>query len=150
MGRRRSAPGRVPTYNITDDFNIALQIQPNILVCLSLWTWAQCQYHGHKRNLTKTRLLRRRYCHNPWRDRSGTRLCTPSGRQTRPGVGGYTNGYSRGSPFSREVFSVITLTYTRRARMLVCRLSLRCWMLVEISLLLSLLSFSAALVHWGL
>lgn len=36
-------------YNIADNYNIALQVQPNILVFLSLWTWAQCQYYGRKR-----------------------------------------------------------------------------------------------------
>ncbi|KAG7044344.1 pq loop repeat protein [Colletotrichum scovillei] len=35
-------------YNIADDFNIALQIQPNILIFLSLWTWFQCKYYGDK------------------------------------------------------------------------------------------------------
>ena len=33
-------------YNIADNFNIALQIQPNILIFLSIWTWAQCKYYG--------------------------------------------------------------------------------------------------------
>jgi hypothetical protein len=33
-------------YNIADDFNVALQIQPNILIALSLVTWAQCKYYG--------------------------------------------------------------------------------------------------------
>ncbi|KAK1709755.1 hypothetical protein CaCOL14_012082 [Colletotrichum acutatum] len=35
-------------YTIADDFNIALQIQPNILMFLSLWTWFQCKYYGNK------------------------------------------------------------------------------------------------------
>ncbi|KAK5215928.1 hypothetical protein LTS03_011392 [Exophiala xenobiotica] len=35
-------------YNIVDDFNIALQVQPNILIFLSLWTWSQCKYYGEK------------------------------------------------------------------------------------------------------
>lgn len=39
-------------YNIADDYNIALQVQPNILIFLSLFTWAQCQYYGKKRALT--------------------------------------------------------------------------------------------------
>lgn len=33
-------------YNIADDFNVALQIQPNILIFLSLVTWSQCKYYG--------------------------------------------------------------------------------------------------------
>jgi hypothetical protein len=32
-------------YNIVDDFNIALQIQPNILILLSLFTWSQCKHY---------------------------------------------------------------------------------------------------------
>lgn len=36
-------------YNIADDYNIALQIQPNILIFLSLLTWAQCLYYGRRR-----------------------------------------------------------------------------------------------------
>ncbi|KAF2266029.1 PQ loop repeat protein-like protein [Lojkania enalia] len=35
-------------YNIADDFNIALQIQPNILIFLSLLTWSQCKYYGEE------------------------------------------------------------------------------------------------------
>lgn len=35
-------------YNIANDFNTALQIQPNILIFLSLWTWGQCQHYGHE------------------------------------------------------------------------------------------------------
>ncbi|KAK7756485.1 hypothetical protein SLS62_001319 [Diatrype stigma] len=33
-------------YNIVGGFNIALQVQPQILTSLSLATWAQCQYYG--------------------------------------------------------------------------------------------------------
>lgn len=33
-------------YSLSQDFNIALQIQPHILILLSLITWAQCQYYG--------------------------------------------------------------------------------------------------------
>lgn len=39
-------------YNLVENFNIALQIQPHILIFLSLITWAQCQYYGEKRNAT--------------------------------------------------------------------------------------------------
>ncbi|SPO05768.1 related to membrane protein [Cephalotrichum gorgonifer] len=35
-------------YNLVQDFNIALQIQPHILIFLSLVAWAQCQYYGAK------------------------------------------------------------------------------------------------------
>lgn len=38
-------------YNIADDYNIALQVQPNILIFLSLFTWGQCQYYGKKQAL---------------------------------------------------------------------------------------------------
>jgi hypothetical protein len=32
-------------YNIAEDFNIALRIQPQILTLLSLVTWIQCFYY---------------------------------------------------------------------------------------------------------
>src|SRR5436190_23175781 len=32
-------------YNIVEDFNIALRIQPQILTLLSLITWVQCYYY---------------------------------------------------------------------------------------------------------
>ncbi|KAG9230056.1 G protein-like protein-coupled receptor : PQ-loop [Amylocarpus encephaloides] len=35
-------------YNITGDFNIALQIQPQILTVLSLVTWIQCYHYDDK------------------------------------------------------------------------------------------------------
>lgn len=33
-------------YNIVKEFNVALQIQPQILTFLSLVTWGQCLYYG--------------------------------------------------------------------------------------------------------
>ena len=33
-------------YNIVENFNVALQIQPQILTFLSLVTWAQCKYYS--------------------------------------------------------------------------------------------------------
>ncbi|RMY17015.1 hypothetical protein D0866_13589 [Hortaea werneckii] len=36
-------------YNIVQDFNYALQVQPNILIFLSLVAWAQCKYYGETR-----------------------------------------------------------------------------------------------------
>ena len=33
-------------YNIVEEFNIALRVQPQILTFLSLLTWAQCLYYG--------------------------------------------------------------------------------------------------------
>ena len=35
-------------YNIVENFNIALCIQPQILTFLSLTTWVQCKYYGSK------------------------------------------------------------------------------------------------------
>lgn len=32
-------------YNILEEFNIALRVQPQILTFLSLVTWAQCYYY---------------------------------------------------------------------------------------------------------
>ncbi|KAK6525873.1 hypothetical protein TWF281_010917 [Arthrobotrys megalospora] len=40
-------------YNIVSGFNIALQIQPQILTLLSLVTWAQCLYYSSKWNVQK-------------------------------------------------------------------------------------------------
>lgn len=40
-------------YNIVSNFNIALQIQPQILTFLSLLTWTQCKYYGNKWTLAK-------------------------------------------------------------------------------------------------
>src|SRR5271156_305104 len=39
-------------YNIVQNFNIALRIQPQILTTLSLITWAQCKYYGNKWSLS--------------------------------------------------------------------------------------------------
>lgn len=33
-------------YNVVENFNIALQIQPQILTSLSFITWTQCQYYS--------------------------------------------------------------------------------------------------------
>lgn len=41
-------------YNIVENFNIALRIQPQILTFLSLLTWAQCKYYGNSWAWTKT------------------------------------------------------------------------------------------------
>ncbi|CAF1471268.1 unnamed protein product [Adineta steineri] len=38
-------------FNIVDDLNIPLWIQPQILSVLSLITWGQCYYYGHKWSL---------------------------------------------------------------------------------------------------
>src|ERR1700754_1529307 len=40
-------------YNIVENFNIALRIQPQILTFLSLVTWGQCKYYGDKWPMTK-------------------------------------------------------------------------------------------------
>ena len=41
-------------YNIAENFNIALQIQPQILTLLSLITWAQCKYYSYEWAWQKT------------------------------------------------------------------------------------------------
>nr|POE93479.1 uncharacterized protein c2e12.03c [Quercus suber] len=41
-------------YNIISDFNLALQIQPQILTFLSLTTWAQCYYYEHQWSVSKS------------------------------------------------------------------------------------------------
>ena len=40
-------------YNITENFNIALRIQAQILTFLSLLTWTQCYYYGKRWGLGK-------------------------------------------------------------------------------------------------
>ncbi|KAL4960171.1 PQ-loop repeat-containing protein [Aspergillus stella-maris] len=40
-------------YNIAESFNVALQVQPNILIFLSLVTWSQCKYYGDKWTLKR-------------------------------------------------------------------------------------------------
>lgn len=41
-------------YNIVENFNVALKIQPQILTALSLLTWVQCKYYGNQWPLTKS------------------------------------------------------------------------------------------------
>ncbi len=66
--RRHSTTGLQPTmmllwafagvplgvYNIVEGFNVALQIQPQILTFLSLITWAQCKYYSYEWPRQKT------------------------------------------------------------------------------------------------
>ncbi|KAF7185457.1 hypothetical protein HII31_13206 [Pseudocercospora fuligena] len=66
--RRHNATGLQPTmmmfwawagvplgvYNIVSNFNIALQIQPQLLAVLSLATWVQCYYYDHKWSIWKS------------------------------------------------------------------------------------------------
>ena len=44
-------------YNIVEEFNIALRIQPQILTTLSLLTWAQCLYYGKVRQIQNYNLV---------------------------------------------------------------------------------------------
>ncbi|KAN0091634.1 G protein-like protein-coupled receptor : PQ-loop [Hyaloscypha variabilis] len=44
-------------YNITGHFNIALQVQPQILTILSLITWIQCYYYDDKWSISKCSLV---------------------------------------------------------------------------------------------
>ncbi|KAF1816318.1 hypothetical protein P152DRAFT_119240 [Eremomyces bilateralis CBS 781.70] len=41
-------------YNIVEEFNIALRIQPQLLTCLSLITWIQCYYYNKHWSIVKT------------------------------------------------------------------------------------------------
>lgn len=41
-------------YNIVAGFNIALQVQPQILTALSLITWMQCYYYQHNWSIRKS------------------------------------------------------------------------------------------------
>jgi hypothetical protein len=49
-------------YNIASGFNIALQVQPQILSVLSLITWGQCFYYGEVRSKLSMGILVRRSC----------------------------------------------------------------------------------------
>ncbi|RSL49681.1 hypothetical protein CEP54_012308 [Fusarium duplospermum] len=40
-------------YNVVQNLNVALQVQPHVLIFLSLVTWSQCKYYGDKWTLTK-------------------------------------------------------------------------------------------------
>ncbi|KAL2689166.1 hypothetical protein Neosp_003218 [[Neocosmospora] mangrovei] len=40
-------------YNVVQDLNVALQVQPHILIFLSLVTWSQCKYYRDKWTLAK-------------------------------------------------------------------------------------------------
>jgi len=33
-------------YNIVEEYNVALRVQPQLLTFLSLVTWIQCYYYG--------------------------------------------------------------------------------------------------------
>ena len=44
-------------YNITENFNIALRIQAQILTFLSLLTWSQCYYYGKHWSLPKCAVI---------------------------------------------------------------------------------------------
>lgn len=53
-------------YNIVQDFNVALRIQPQILTLLSLVTWIQCYYYERVN-------LHRASCNRLWISKSLTR-----------------------------------------------------------------------------
>ncbi|KAF2722318.1 hypothetical protein K431DRAFT_222297 [Polychaeton citri CBS 116435] len=69
--RRHNAIGLQPTmmmfwawagvplgvYNIVSDFNVALQVQPQILAVLSLATWIQCYYYERHWKITRALAL---------------------------------------------------------------------------------------------
>lgn len=44
-------------YNVVENFNIALQIQPQILTVLSIVTWTQCYYYGKRWPIHKILLI---------------------------------------------------------------------------------------------
>ncbi|KAK8231899.1 hypothetical protein HDK90DRAFT_511887 [Phyllosticta capitalensis] len=44
-------------YNIVRGFNVALQVQPQILTALSLLTWGQCVYYQRNKTIPQTLLL---------------------------------------------------------------------------------------------
>lgn len=44
-------------YNVVQNLNVALQVQPHILIFLSLVTWSQCKYYRDKWTLAKILLV---------------------------------------------------------------------------------------------
>ena len=44
-------------YNIVSDFNVALQVQPQILAALSLTTWIQCYYYQREWSIVRALAL---------------------------------------------------------------------------------------------
>jgi hypothetical protein len=44
-------------YNITGHFNVALQVQPQILTVLSLITWIQCYYYENVSSMIPYQLM---------------------------------------------------------------------------------------------
>ncbi|KAI8675558.1 hypothetical protein NCS57_00457400 [Fusarium keratoplasticum] len=44
-------------YNVVQNLNVALQVQPHILIFLSLVTWSQCKYYQDKWALVKILLV---------------------------------------------------------------------------------------------
>jgi hypothetical protein len=48
-------------YNIEEEYNIALRIQPQILTVLSLVTWIQCFYYERVMTTLHPVWLRRKY-----------------------------------------------------------------------------------------
>lgn len=44
-------------YNIVENFNIALRIQPQILTFLSLLTWSQCYHYGRGWSVAKCAII---------------------------------------------------------------------------------------------
>jgi hypothetical protein len=59
-------------YNIAEEYNIALRIQPQILTLLSLATWIQCFYYERVQCSLSSSL----HVLNPDVDRTG-RCCAP-------------------------------------------------------------------------
>lgn len=45
-------------YNVVENFNIALQIQPQILTSLSFITWTQCRYYANVSAVCVSEFLR--------------------------------------------------------------------------------------------
>ena len=106
-------------YNIVEEMNVALRVQPQILTFLSLVTWAQCFYYRkvgtpiqqlskgpwmlmltRKITLAKSFTCRLYRCSGPHsrdlrRHRSGTGLRPASSSKTRLGMAAYLNGGSQ-------------------------------------------------------
>jgi PQ loop repeat len=98
-------------YNIVENFNVALRIQPQILTTLSLITWAQCLYYGRVRpthavcgiclhGINSEIEIPRDKMHRPRRPsppilrrpRNGAGLCPESRQIARPELASDPNG----------------------------------------------------------
>ena len=141
-------------YNIVEEMNVALRVQPQILTFLSLVTWAQCFYYRkvgtpiqqlskgpwmlmltRKITLAKSFTCRLYRCSGPHsrdlrRHRSGTGLRPASSSKTRLGMAAYLNGGSQclsaGRWRAEALLGHLRSPNRARNQLYLCR-DRRCW-----------------------